>query len=411
MKIEFIHLCAVLILPSGGYTVLSTKGVASLLSDTLWRALTFPITYLLIFILIATAILQIHYVNRALQRFDSTQVIPTQFVLFTISVIIGSAILYRDFEAATIERVAKFVGGCLLTFLGVYLITSGRSSGERNEDEDIEDEEEAIGLIDEETPYNGRREVDDSDEISKRKSPANLASYDGMLHNGSRRASRQQSSGQLTLTHTPRRFNSSNSSNLSRPPHTPDAAPESPFFSKPWASSQEHLSTRHSLQSTSSSPVLPSESQGNRPSTDRAASQQHLLPPRAERPLTMTRNSIVRMLPGPLVSPLSSSLTAVVADNLRRGVDSPSRPRRRRGLSGVHQRQTVGIEGPDSPLLRYSHDVPRDQSEDSPVDASRGKGRTRSMSLSLGSFFTLRRGNSKSEGPSSEEADRPDLSR
>ena len=400
-----------LILSSGGYTVLSTKGVASLLSDTLWRTLTFPITYLLLFILIGTAIFQIRYVNRALQRFDSTQVIPTQFVLFTISVIIGSAILYRDFEAATVERVAKFAGGCLLTFLGVYLITSGRSSEESSEDEDIGDEEEAIRLIDDEAPYNDSREVDDWDAINKRKSLANITPYDGVLRNGSKRASRQQSSGQLTVSHTPRRFNSSSSSNLFHPPHTPDATPESPLLSRTWASSQEHLSTRRSLKSTASSPVLPSESQRNRPATDRVASQQNLLPPRAERPLALTRNSIVHLLPGPLVSPLSSSLSAVVADNLRRGVNSPIRPRRRRGLSGLHERQTVGTDGPESPLLRYSHDVSHDQSEESPVNTSWGKGRSRSMNLSLGSLFTFRRGNSKSEDDGSEVADRSEPSR
>ncbi|KZF19097.1 DUF803-domain-containing protein, partial [Xylona heveae TC161] len=110
----------------GGYTALSTKGVASLLSYTFWHIITFPVTYLLVAILISTALLQIRYLNRALQRFDSTQVIPTQFVLFTLSVIIGSSILYRDFESATPSRISKFVGGCALTFLGVYFITSGR---------------------------------------------------------------------------------------------------------------------------------------------------------------------------------------------------------------------------------------------------------------------------------------------
>ncbi|MCJ1248134.1 hypothetical protein MMC30_005349 [Trapelia coarctata] len=134
----------------GAYTALSTKGVASLLSDTLWRALTFPITYLLVFVLVSTALLQIRYVNRALQRFDSTQVIPTQFVLFTLSVIIGSAVLYRDFESATVDRVLKFIGGCAMTFLGVYYITSGRSGDESGEDEEGEDEDQPIALVDEE---------------------------------------------------------------------------------------------------------------------------------------------------------------------------------------------------------------------------------------------------------------------
>ncbi|KAI4142068.1 MAG: hypothetical protein L6R39_005091, partial [Caloplaca ligustica] len=134
----------------GGYTALSTKGVASLLSDTLWRTLTFPITYLLLAVLIGSAVMQIRYVNRALQRFDSTQVIPIQFVLFTISVIIGSAILYRDFRSATAGRVGEFIGGCLLTFLGVYLITSGRTREDDGDEDHLDDEEEAIGLVDEE---------------------------------------------------------------------------------------------------------------------------------------------------------------------------------------------------------------------------------------------------------------------
>ncbi|KAF2093924.1 DUF803-domain-containing protein, partial [Rhizodiscina lignyota] len=110
----------------GGYTALSTKGVASLLSLTLFRALTFPVTYLLAFILFSTAVMQIRYLNRALQRFDSTQVIPTQFVLFTLSVILGSAVLYRDFERTKAENAGEFIGGCALTFAGVWLITSGR---------------------------------------------------------------------------------------------------------------------------------------------------------------------------------------------------------------------------------------------------------------------------------------------
>ncbi|GAM90967.1 hypothetical protein ANO11243_090140 [Dothideomycetidae sp. 11243] len=127
----------------GGYTALATKGVASLLSNTIWRVVTFPVTYLLVAILVFTAIMQIKYVNRSLQRFNSTQVIPTQFVLFTLSVIIGSAILYRDFERKAAGDAGEFFAGCALTFLGVYCITSGRSrdSGADHDADDSEDEE------------------------------------------------------------------------------------------------------------------------------------------------------------------------------------------------------------------------------------------------------------------------------
>ncbi|KAG6199963.1 hypothetical protein E4U10_003675 [Claviceps purpurea] len=133
----------------GGYTALATKGVSSMLSSTLWRAFATPVTYVLLFILLTTAVMQIRYVNKALQHFDSTQVIPIQFVLFTLSVILGSAILYRDFEKTTPKQAAYFVGGCLLTFFGVFLITSGRQH-KGLDDEDLLSEadgiEENIGL-------------------------------------------------------------------------------------------------------------------------------------------------------------------------------------------------------------------------------------------------------------------------
>lgn len=87
----------------------------------------YPISYILIFVLVVTAVLQIKYLNKALQRFDSTEVIPTQFVLFTVSAIIGSAVLYHDFDDMDVEQLSRFMSGCAIEFLGVYLITSKRT--------------------------------------------------------------------------------------------------------------------------------------------------------------------------------------------------------------------------------------------------------------------------------------------
>lgn len=120
----------------GGYTALSTKGVSSLLTYSIWRVVTFPITYLLVAVLVLTAVMQVKYINRALQRFNATMVIPTQFVAFTLSVIIGSAILYRDFERQTPEDGIKFGCGCALTFFGVWCITSGRKKDSDSDEED-----------------------------------------------------------------------------------------------------------------------------------------------------------------------------------------------------------------------------------------------------------------------------------
>ncbi|GAB5587872.1 hypothetical protein Unana1_02772 [Umbelopsis nana] len=124
----------------GAYTVLSTKSVSSLLSLTFYKMFAYPVSYVLFLVLVLTAVIQIKYLNKALQRFDATAVIPTQFVLFTVSAIIGSAVLYRDFDDVNAQQMARFGFGCILEFLGVYLITANR----RRNDIQLSDEEDTL---------------------------------------------------------------------------------------------------------------------------------------------------------------------------------------------------------------------------------------------------------------------------
>lgn len=134
-----------------------------MLSYTLLHALTFPVTYLLVAILVFTAVMQIKYLNRALQRFDATQVIPTQFVLFTLSVILGSAVLYRDFERTNGKGAGEFVGGCLMTFLGVWVITTGRPKDDDDDEEEEEEEEEHEEVEHEHAIHLGAEEYGDDE--------------------------------------------------------------------------------------------------------------------------------------------------------------------------------------------------------------------------------------------------------
>ena len=179
----------------GGYTALSTKGVASLLSDSLWSTFAFPVTYLLVRSPVSKYSRTSLYIAGHLPHLKAIKqpflsYLSTQFVLFTISVIISNAIFYRDFESATAERFAKFIGGCILT--GLYLITSGREKGGGGQDDgiDIGDEEEGIGLIDEE-----RYEDDPVEEESDRRN-----SKVGILNEGFSGSSRRQS-GSSTPPH------------------------------------------------------------------------------------------------------------------------------------------------------------------------------------------------------------------
>lgn len=107
----------------GAYTALATKGLSGLLSFTFAKALSYYITYILIAVITVTAVCQIIFLNRALQNFDATVVVPTHFVMFTISVITGSAVVFHDFEEKSPGQLASFFVGCILTFIGVWLIT------------------------------------------------------------------------------------------------------------------------------------------------------------------------------------------------------------------------------------------------------------------------------------------------
>lgn len=67
--------------------------------------------------------MQVKYLNQALSRFNSTIVIPVNFALFTTSTLIGSAILYRDFEHLSTLATTLSLLGIGIMFFGVYLIT------------------------------------------------------------------------------------------------------------------------------------------------------------------------------------------------------------------------------------------------------------------------------------------------
>lgn len=368
----------------GGYTALSTKGVSSLLSFTLWHVITFPITYLLAFVLIFSALMQIRYINRALQRFDSTQVIPTQFVLFTLSVIVGSAILYQDFRSFTPDRAVKFVGGCLLTFLGVYFITSGRVRSDDESSYTADDEEEAIGLLAGGERYRDRVDLSPPVHAARVQKPGqkapelhdddDLRSPPGsLLSRGIDEVDEHQHTPRGALSPTP----SSPVGSLTAESLTqPSPAPSSPlhpqsFFSNPWADSegrsvetpradpQAHRPTTPPVQPEQQDagssfllrfpPAPGSEArspQGANPMPDRVTqSARGNAVPRTPPAQRLRASFSSRFSPGTLLPTISAGFSAVVAESLRRGEMSPVKERRsRHRASRGKQLSTTNLE-------------------------------------------------------------------
>lgn len=119
-----IVLCALL----GGFTVLSTKAVSSLFNALFYNAFQEPIFWGFSAVLVVTALGQLRYLNKALQKYDSKHVVPTQFCFFTVSVLVGSAFLYRDFDDISSRRFVTFLLGLGTILIGVALLTPGRST-------------------------------------------------------------------------------------------------------------------------------------------------------------------------------------------------------------------------------------------------------------------------------------------
>jgi hypothetical protein len=128
-----IVLCALL----GGFTVLSTKAVSSLFNSLVWNAFREPVFYASLGILIFTALGQLRYLNRALQRFSSKHVVPAQFACFTLSVLLGSSVLYRDFDDVSPQRFMTFVLGLSTTLVGVALLAPEGGATDEADETDI----------------------------------------------------------------------------------------------------------------------------------------------------------------------------------------------------------------------------------------------------------------------------------
>ena len=70
-------------------------------------------------------------------------------MLFTLSAIIGSAILYGDFQKAQFHEIVTFLYGCAATFAGVFIIAWNPSQSQTDNPPRVveSDEEEANGEV------------------------------------------------------------------------------------------------------------------------------------------------------------------------------------------------------------------------------------------------------------------------
>ncbi|ELT93209.1 hypothetical protein CAPTEDRAFT_228824 [Capitella teleta] len=112
------------------FTVIAAKAVSSMLQLTLsgdMQLTSWVFWFMLIGMAIAVVI-QLKFLNQSMQLYESSIVVPTNFVFFTISAILAGVIFYKEFYGLSAVDVLMFIYGCLMCFIGVYFITIGRTA-------------------------------------------------------------------------------------------------------------------------------------------------------------------------------------------------------------------------------------------------------------------------------------------
>ncbi|XP_074750356.1 NIPA-like protein 2 [Strix uralensis] len=109
-------------------TVIAVKAVASMitLSTKGKMQLTYPVFYIMIVLMAISCAFQVKFLNQAMHLYKVTAVVPINFVFFTTSAIISGVIFYREFQSAALLSVFMFLFGCLLSFLGVFVIARNK---------------------------------------------------------------------------------------------------------------------------------------------------------------------------------------------------------------------------------------------------------------------------------------------
>lgn len=80
--------------------------------------------WFLVFAVIASITVQMNYLNKALDIFETSLVTPIYYVLFTTFVLIASSILFKEYSRITYTDITGNLCGILTTVIGIFLLNS-----------------------------------------------------------------------------------------------------------------------------------------------------------------------------------------------------------------------------------------------------------------------------------------------
>ncbi|XP_078543103.1 NIPA-like protein 2 [Lissotriton helveticus] len=127
-NVKHVIILVMLVALLGSVAVISTKAVSGLLILTAKGSmqLTYPLFYVMLVVMVTSCAAQVKFLAHATQLFNTTDVVPINFVFFTTSALIAGVIFYQECRDGAPLSVFMFLFGLLLTFLGVFLIAKNR---------------------------------------------------------------------------------------------------------------------------------------------------------------------------------------------------------------------------------------------------------------------------------------------
>lgn len=119
----YVVLCSAI----GSLTVMSCKALGLALRDTIsGKSNDFGLwlPYLLIITTVFFIFVQMNYLNKALDIFNTNIVTPIYYVIFTTMVIVASAILFKEWRHMTVENVIGDLCGFCIVIIAVILLNA-----------------------------------------------------------------------------------------------------------------------------------------------------------------------------------------------------------------------------------------------------------------------------------------------
>ncbi|XP_062868059.1 magnesium transporter NIPA4 [Trichomycterus rosablanca] len=116
----YISICSLL----GSFTVSSVKGLGLVIRTACYDPSVFQdaLTWILLLTLVGSVIVQINYLNKSLDTFNTLLVYPIYYVFFTTVVLTTSIILFKEWGSMSGVDMVGTIGGFLVIVLGVSML-------------------------------------------------------------------------------------------------------------------------------------------------------------------------------------------------------------------------------------------------------------------------------------------------